>query len=84
MFNRVTGWFALFFQDGSGVSSSRLVMVCGVIVPLVIWGGLSIAQRVLLDFPAGVLVFIGMCLGLKGTEKVLTTRAAAADKDKEL
>ena len=59
-------------------------MLTGTLVPLAVWTGLSVYQLGLQSIPESVLVFVGMCLGLKGVDKALSTRlsVAAVEKDK--
>jgi hypothetical protein len=49
-------------------------MIVGSLVPLGVWAGLSIYKAEMLDFPAGVLFFIGLALGLKGYQSTLQVK----------
>ncbi len=73
-------WAGGFFTEGSGQSSTRLVMVGGVFLPLLAWLGVTAYHATLQPIPESVLVFIGMCLGMKSAHKFLETRPAVITK----
>lgn len=77
-------WLAGFLNDRGGPSSTRLIMLSGTLVPLAVWTGLSLYHLRLEALPESLLVFVGMCLGLKGVDKALSTRlgVAVVEKDK--
>ncbi len=73
-------WGGGFFTEGSGQSSTRLVMVGGVFLPLLAWLGVTAYHAALQPIPESVLVFIGMCLGTKSAHKYLESRPAVISK----
>lgn len=71
---QLLSWIAGFFsEEANGRSSSRLIMIIGAIVPLSAWTALSLWKQELQSIPQSVLVFVAMCLGLKGYQKTLET-----------
>lgn len=84
MIKTVFAWMSGFLSDKAGPSSTRLIMLVGTLVPLTVWTGLSIYHLRLESLPESLLVFVGMCLGLKGVDKALSTRlgVAVVEKDK--
>lgn len=80
-------WVAGFLSESApGSSSTRLIMLAGTMIPLLLWTGLSVYHRQLQSIPESVLVFVSLCLGLKGLHKAFETRkdVAQIEKDKPI
>jgi len=76
-------WVGGFFGESPAQSSTRLIMLIGTLVPLSIWAGLSVYRREMLDIPSGVIAAMVACLGLKGVDRYITSRAEVAQIEKD-
>src|SRR4030095_10451092 len=79
----ITGLAFFFSENAPGSSSTRLIMILGTLIPLVVWVGLSAIHLAMQPFPESVLVFVGLCLGTKGIHKALETRQNVAQIEKD-
>jgi hypothetical protein len=76
-------WASGFLTDRGIPSSTRLIMLVGTLVPLSVWAGLSVYRREVLDVPSGVIAMIVACLGLKGVDRYIASRAEVAQIEKD-
>ena len=77
-------WCAGFFSERQPDSSStRLIMLVGFNVPLVIWAGLTIYHMHMQSFPESVIAVMCAALGLKGIDKYIASKAVVAQIEKD-
>lgn len=82
--NAAVQWAGGFLQEKGGPSSTRLVMLSVVFVPLAVWTGLSVYHLRMESIPESVLAFISIGVTLKGVDKYIAakTEVAQIEKDK--